>query len=353
MVREDPEYGMDPPTTDFVMVVHGPEAFDAGDVERLIGLLSPRRVLVAGVMARTAAEESGLPVTCTDERPSTVLAALPGRACLVNRGKTPESGRIFGEIVAGRLEGLVHVEISSRTVYCWDRADEELAGEIAHMTGYALVHAGSARDRREGVREVRGCIPGEAVFVNGIVIGTATAETVVLAREGGTIRAVSGLDEKPHGIEKLLRAGLPDLNAAWCKSGPVRRVPPGRGERASRGGRIAVVDHCGHTLYRELGEGVCGVLAVGDDTTAVCGHICSHAGIPVFGVVDGDADAIVEPGYAPGSVVVEVLDGRDDDLGREIAEVRDLRADCWEEWVEETLLTLGGRVRVVLDLRGG
>jgi hypothetical protein len=30
MVREDPEYGMDPPTTDFVMVVHGPEAFDAG-----------------------------------------------------------------------------------------------------------------------------------------------------------------------------------------------------------------------------------------------------------------------------------------------------------------------------------
>ena len=43
-----------------VMVVHGPEAFDAGDVERMIGLLAPRLVLVAGVMARTAAEESGL-----------------------------------------------------------------------------------------------------------------------------------------------------------------------------------------------------------------------------------------------------------------------------------------------------
>ena len=50
------------PATDPIMVVHGPEAFDAGDVGRLIALLSPRRVLVAGGLARTAAEESGLSV---------------------------------------------------------------------------------------------------------------------------------------------------------------------------------------------------------------------------------------------------------------------------------------------------
>jgi len=339
------------PTT-ATMVVHGPEAFDAGDTGRLIALLSPRRVLVAGVMARTAAEESGLPVTCTDERPSVVLAAEGGRAFLVNRGKTPESGRIFGELVAGRLEGLVHVEASSCTVYCWDRGDEHLARDIASLTGYALVHAMSDRTQREGTREVRGCLPGEAVFVNGIVIGTATVETVVLASEGGVLRPISGLDPKPHGFEKLLRAGLPDLDAAWCKSGPVRRVPPRQGGRTSCEGRVAVIDHCGHTLYGEIGDGICGVFAIGDDTTAVCGHICSHAGIPVFGVIDGDADAIVEPGYAPGSVVVEVLDGRDDDLGREVAATRDLQTENWDEWVEETLSTLEGRVRVVLDLRG-
>jgi len=305
------------------------------------------------VMARTAAEESGLPVTCTDERPSVVLGALSGRSCLVNRGKTPESGQIFGEIVASRLPGLVHVETSSGTVYCWNHADESLAREIARLTGYALVAGAGAAARREGVREVRGCLPGEAVFVNGIVIGTATEETVVLSGEDGTLMAVSGLNPKPHGFEKLLRAGLPDLAAAWCKSGPVRSTPPRQGERTSRGGRVAVIDHCGHTLYHEIGEGVCGVLAVGDDTTAVCGHICSHAGIPVFGVVDGDADAIVEPGYAPGSVVVEVVDGRDDDLGRELAATRDLNPPSWEEWVEETLCTLAGKVRIVVDRRGG
>jgi hypothetical protein len=302
-------------------------------------------------MARTAAEESGLPVTCTDERPSRVLSDLREPAFLLNRGKTPESGRIFGEIVAGRLPGLVHVETSSGTVYCWNRGDAALAEEIAIRTGCDLVHARSAAKPQDGLREIRGCIPGEAVFVNGIVIGTAAADTVVLAMEDGSLKAVSGLDPKPHGFEKLLRSGLPDITRAWCKSGPVRSAPPRQGSRVCRGGRVAVVDHCGHTLYTAIGDDVCGVLAIGDDTTAVCGHICSHAGIPVFGVVDGDADAIVEPGYAPGSVVVEVIDGRDDDLGREIADGRDLQASTWEDWVEETLREIDGRVRILLDLR--
>ena len=349
---------MNPLTADAVMVVHGPEVFDAGDVEWLIRLLSPREVLVAGVMARTAARESGLPVTCTDERPSVLLNALSSRAFLVNRGKTPESGRIFGEIIAGRLgsgQGLVHVESSSRTIYSWNRADDALAREIAEKTGFALASATSTGTPRDGTREIRGCIPGEAVFVNGIVIGTATDETVVLSSRNGTIRAVSGLEVKPHGFEKLLRRGLPDLNAAWCKSGMIRSAPPRPGGvRVSRAGRVAVIDHCGHTLYREIeDEGVCGVLAIGDDTTAVCGHICSHAGIPVFGVVDGDGDGIVEPGFAPGSVVVEVTCGRDDDLGRKVAATRDLEASCWDEWVEETLRSLEGRVRVVVDRREG
>lgn len=349
MLKENQDYSMNPP----IMVVHGPEVFDAGDVERMIRLLSPREVLVAGVMARTAARESGLPVTCTDERPSVLLRSLPGRAFLVNRGKTPESGRIFGELVAGRLDGLVHVECSNDTVYAWDRADIALARDVAEKTGFSLIPAMSTAPRRGGAREIRGCIPGEAVFVDGIVIGTATAGTVIITRRDGTIRAVSGLDVKPHGIEKLLRKGLPDLEAAWCKSGMIRSAPPQEGEiRAPQSGRIAVIDHCGHTLYSEIeDEEVCGILAIGDDTTAVCGHICSHAGIPVFGVIDGDGDGIVEPGFAPGSVVVRVTSGRDDDVGLEVAAARDLDPVTWEEWVRETLRSLEGRGRIVVDRR--
>jgi len=355
MAEGTKDHGMDPLTAGAIMVVHGPEVFDAGDAGWLIDLLSPHEVLVAGVMGRTAARESGLPVVCTDERPSVLLGALPGRAFLVNRGKTPESGRIFGEIVAGRLEGLVHVECSDTTVYSWNRADDVLAREVAEKTGFTLTPATSTSAPRDGVREIRGCIPGEAVFVEGIVIGTATAETVVLASQDGAIRVLSGLDVKPHGVEKLLRKGPPDdLSDAWCKSGMIRSAPPRpAGTRAApRSGRVVVIDHCGHTLYQEIeDEEICGVLAIGDDTTAVCGHICSHAGIPVFGVIDGDGDGIVEPGFAPGSVVVEVTCGRDDDVGREVAAARDPGAVVWEEWVRETLHSLEGKIRVVVDRR--
>ncbi|MDD1666753.1 MAG: DUF2117 domain-containing protein, partial [Methanomicrobiales archaeon] len=88
---------------DAVMVVHGPEAFDRGDVALLLDLLAPGGTVVAGVMARTAAEESGLPVTFDGGTPSSVIARTGGRVFLVNHGKTPESGRIFGEMVASRL----------------------------------------------------------------------------------------------------------------------------------------------------------------------------------------------------------------------------------------------------------
>jgi len=46
---------------DAVMVVHGAEIFDRGDAAQLFSLLRPRRLIVAGIMARVAAVESGLP----------------------------------------------------------------------------------------------------------------------------------------------------------------------------------------------------------------------------------------------------------------------------------------------------
>ena len=98
-------------------------------------------------------------------------------------------------------------------------------------------------------------------------------------------------------------------------------------------------------------EDCCGVLAIGDDTTAVSGHICAHRGIPVLGIVDGDRDTIVPSAFAPGSVVVEVLRERDDDVGREIAQkVPDVQV-VWDEWVQEMLTYLNKRVRVVIDQR--
>src|SRR5512136_2086471 len=86
-----------------VMVVHGPELFDQGDVAWLLDLLCPRCIIVAGVMARTAAEESGLPVEFHAQPPSRVILAQGDPVFLANRGKNAETGELFGNIVASRL----------------------------------------------------------------------------------------------------------------------------------------------------------------------------------------------------------------------------------------------------------
>jgi hypothetical protein len=337
-----------------VMVVHGPEAFDRGDVARLQALLAPGETVVAGVMARTAAEESGLPVSFDGRPPSLVIRGIRRRTFLVNRGKTPESGRIFGGIVAARLapgRPLVQLECSSGTVLFWNGAgrdrERELARLLATGTGFTLEEAAAVLPAAGPSREIRGCIPGEAVLVQGIVIGTATSGTVVLRQGPAGIEPVSGLIPKVPGLVKLARLGELDLARAWCKSGPVRRVPPRRGGPAPAAGRIAVIDHCGIDLYRALTPETCGVLAIGDDTTAVCGHICVHRGIPVFGVVDGDRDGLIAAGFSPGSVVVEVLSGTDDEVGRELVPLALEGPVAWRDWTTRALAFLGARCRVV------
>jgi hypothetical protein len=116
-------------------------------------------------------------------------------------------------------------------------------------------------------------------------------------------------------------------------------------------GIVVVIDHCGHEIYQRVVQDCCGVLAIGDDTTAVCGHICAHRGIPVLGIVDGDRDTIVTESFAPGSVVVMAQGERDDDIGTEVASLaRDIPV-VWDEWVELVLRILEHRVMVVVDTR--
>jgi hypothetical protein len=112
-----------------------------------------------------------------------------------------------------------------------------------------------------------------------------------------------------------------------------------------------VIDHCGHEFYQRIGHGCCGVLAIGDDTTAVCGHICAHRGIPVLGIVDGDCDGIVLETFADGSVVVQADMERDDDIGTEVAPMAGGRPVVWDDWVSSVLHMLGDRVKVVVDTR--
>lgn len=335
------------------MVVHGPEIFDSGNAAWLLEHLAPSRIIVAGVMARTAAEESGLPVEFDGRPPSRVILDVEGPVFLANHGKTPYSGQVFGDIVASRLgtRGLVQVECSDKKVHCWRGGDLKLAATLAGLTGYTLQQMITTAQPLRHTRQIRGCIPGEPVYVNGIIIGRATAETVVLRSEGKNVVPVSGLEVKQHGLEKLLHASSIDIRSAWCKSGIVRSAAARCGGRAGRHGRIVVIDHCGHEIYTRLPGDCCGVLAIGDDTTAVCGHICVHRGIPILGITDGDPDAIIPSAFAPGSLVLDTRPFRDDDIGREIGGMVPERPVVWEDWVQEIVERYAGRLTVVLDIR--
>ena len=336
------------------IIAHGPEVFDAGDIITVSKAIEPEECIVAGVMARTAAEESGFSCRFNTRPPSHVIRHLPPGtdAWLLNRGKTPASGEEFGRIVASRCNRPVyHIECRSRTVYGWNGADPCRTKEAGRRLGFMAVFRNAVvRPRDDSIREIRGCVPGEPVFVNGIIVGSATAETAVLASDNGGIRAISGITLKPHGTEKLLRYGPVNLPEAWCKSGSVRSQGAQMRERRRPSGRIAVIDHAACDIYARVDAATCGVVSIGDDTTAVCGHICAHLGIPIFGVTDGDADTIVDHSCCTGSVIVEVTEGRDDEKGLEIAGTVPPSLCNWDHWVSSTLLSRQD-IRIVRDAR--
>ncbi|MDO9539753.1 MAG: DUF2117 domain-containing protein [Methanocalculus sp.] len=335
-------------------IFHGPAVFDEGDADRITHLLNPVNLVVAGVMGRTAAAQSGLPVTYANTPPSLVMNRIEGDVALVNRGKTPVSGRRFGDIVASRISGgLVHIECSDGTCYLWNDGDRELADFISDRTGYRIIELQSTQGDGQEIRSICGCLPGEPVMVEGITIGYATAEEAVISVVDGRLVPIRGITLKPHGIEKLQALGCPPLDRAWCKSGMVRSIVPHNLVRlAPRCGRVAVIDHTAIDTYRIITPDICGIITIGDDTTAVCGHIGAVAGVPIFGITDGDADGIIPEAYAPGSVITIVTSGTDDLIGREIAaSVPDQDDICWDTFVSSLLHQFSDCIGVVRDNR--
>ncbi len=339
---------MNPGTRPFslTLVMHGPEIFDRGEAAWLLDRLRPEEVLVAGIMARTAAEESGLPVIFDGRRPSDILRECnPDQTILACSSKNTTSSGRFGSIIASRLpSGLIHLETAQKTLILWNRTEDAINRAIARRCALRVVSARSEEPLSGSRRTIAGCLPGEPVFVNGIIIGTATRDPVVIEMENGTIRAVSGLTIKDHGIEKLHRTQIPELASAWCKSGMIRRSSPSAGTGTQNHGRIIIVDHDAAGIYERIFPDVCGILAVGDDTSAISAHIGMHLGLPVLGITDGDLDGIIPEGAAPGTLILKTCNERDDDIGEEIIRLVPHTPVIWEEWVAGIESYLGDRV---------
>ncbi|KCZ73455.1 hypothetical protein ANME2D_00523 [Candidatus Methanoperedens nitroreducens] len=336
------------------IILHGPEIIDTGSAERIIGIFKQEHEIIVklgGTMGRTAVLDAGLEDIIDISQgltPSETIIALKDSidlAILLNQGKTPQTGRHFGRIIASKLDHpdpdsdlppLVHIESpdsGGRIIYYNQRA-AEYAGYVKNvLTRYyenydlPIEYCSSMPldIRFEGnkiIRRLCGVFCGENIRLEGVVIGYATHDAPEIVCEDGKVIELRGVRIKPHGLEKLENRRI-DLFTAKVKTGNIRRtrhrtriknIQPGTS------GRIAIIDHCAESTF-ELIKDADLVITVGDDTTAITADILVRFGVPVIGITDGDLDCILEDSAVPtGSVIIQVREGFDDIVGREVFE---------------------------------
>ncbi len=353
------------------IILHGPEIVDEGGVEQIIRVLSKEHDVTAklgGTMGRTAVLDAGLEELIDISQgmtPSQTIESLKGRidlAILLNRGKTLETGRHFGCIVASRLDlsiPFIHIEspfYCGKIIYYGkngERCAEHVRGLLRkHIPDLELtIESGTPLCplvRIEGDRQIRriyGALPGENIRLEGVVIGHITHNEPEIICRNGRVVELKGIKIKRHGLEKLEGRKI-DLFTAKVKTGNIRRtkhvtkVQPARS--SADGKKVVIIDHCAESTFELVGDADIAI-TVGDDTTTIAADILTRLGIAIIGITDGDVDSILGDAAVPaGSIIIRVKEGYDDIIGREISEKlmmgkQKLAVHSYEEIVEIVL----------------
>jgi hypothetical protein len=345
------------------LVIHGPEVIDSGEVKIVLeklSLLGEVKAELGGTMGKTAVLDAGLENVIDTTRhlkPSACIEFFfetSDLICLLNRGKTLETGRIFGSKVAFRLKNpekkpLIQIEspgcsfgklipLNKKAATCIEKFSRAFGLPAENPLDFynpISIETCSQTGKTRITREISGVLPGENIFVNGIVVGKALSSEIRIISENGFITAIEGGEIKEHGLEKLHnyeKRDSIDLAGAWIKSGDIRRssslLPAARKENFSARksislsgpgtGKVVLIDHAAEKSY-ELAAGAELAVTVGDDTTAIAGDILYRLGIPIIGITDGDCDNVVCKTKAlNGSIILKLAPGSDDIAGRRI-----------------------------------
>jgi hypothetical protein len=335
---------------------------DSGEAQKLLEKLSSMGKVEAklgGTMGKSAVLDAGLEdlIDISQHlKPSACIESFfktSDLVCLLNRGKTIETGKTFGKMVAARVRDpetkpLFQVEspdsIDGKLIPLNARAVES-QGKLSEILGLPAETTPPLKNsiymeecpetgKNQVIRKLAGVLPGEKILLNGLVIGKALSSEITIVSENGFIVAIRGGDIKEHGLEKLQhyeKREPIDLEKAWLKSGALRRdnfftpktkkqiVSPRISGSASRpiAGKVALIDHAADLVF-DLATGAELAVTIGDDTTAIAGDILSRLGIPIFGITDGDSDDLVCPNFLPGSIVLRLAAGKDDIVGKRI-----------------------------------
>lgn len=329
-------------------ILHGPEIVDMGSAGKIIDIFKNEHEIIAklgGTMGRTAVLDAGLENIIDISHgltPSETIISLKDDidlAILLNHGKTMDTGRYFGQIIASRIDNLlpfVHIEhpdSGGSIIYYHPSAKRcaqfvrdflakyDNACDLPIEYGRPAPSYVKIQDDQV-VRRIGGAFAGENIRLDGVVIGEVIKPYVEIICKNGTIIETRGIKEKPHGLEKLVDRRI-DLFTAKVKTGGIRRtkhttkIGNARPERSSH--EIAIIDHCAESTF-EIVKNAGLVITVGDDTTTIAADILARLGIPVIGIIDGDIDGVLENTVVPeGSVIIRVRSGFDDIVGREVS----------------------------------
>lgn len=349
------------------VVIHGADVIDTGfAVKTLEALREFGRVTarIGGTMGRTAiidhALEDMIEIT-QRERPTQALQRMLDEdfdlVCLLNQGKSLESGIRFAELILDRITThstpLILIEAAGAIgCYGCGRVEQELTELLSQKLSLSLhiFKLEHTLTRRGGVviRRVGGVQPGELIHINGIVIGRATQREVVITTENNNITSIRGCEIKPHGLEKLREV---ELETAIIRGGAPREkaIAAPRQVPCEKQGIAVLIDHDAESSFEKAG-GASVAVTIGDDTTAIAGDILYRFNIPIIGITDWDRDGLLRHTHiTDGSIIIQVSPGFDDILGARVREevfrgAERIRCDSLESLKAQIIALLGDEI---------
>jgi hypothetical protein len=342
------------------VVIHGPEIIDSGYALKIINLLKrfgEVKAKLGGTMGRVAVIDNNLQdVIDISEKlmPSQSLKKLADSDILIlmNYGKSKITGHTFGKIVVERAnlnKPIIQIERPGEkdgTIIIWNDDNSDIVKDIASYLSKELnlkiercISKGLEVWEENGrvFRKVHGVDVGEAILINGIVVGRAKSRDIILVAENGKLIDIIGGELKEEGAKKLKNLNLKN---AVIKTGVLRRHPttPKIESKEIDEGYIIIVNHAGEDVIEMIkGKEIVAVITIGDDTTTICGDILARFGIKVIGITDGDRDEILKnPVILKGSVIFLIKNMRDDDAGKILEDSLDLdKKYSYEELLNE------------------
>jgi len=315
----------------FAVILHGPEVLDTGLGQKVVGLLRKEGQVVtvmSGITGVAAVVDAGLEDEIDISRrrkPSIELAQMDREVdllLLVNCAKTRESALRFGSIVYSRCAAKLTkplIQVDDGIIIDWTGKDGPIVTRLAQDLCLEMLppELATSPEAMEGWRRIGGILPGENVWINGVVVGKATSDQVLISKDEEGLLAAEGLELKETGKNRL---GHFDVLKAHVRSGLTRRTSaiPRSIDSAKNG--IFLIDHAAEeAVYRCRDAAL--VISVGDDTSKITGALLYRFNVPLVAIVDGDEDGISRESIkAKGSILIRVRPGTDDVVG---AEVRD------------------------------